>query len=192
MARREQGSHSMVQLQPHLRVGGRFMAASAAEQGTAGWGSESLGLEPPPCTLGVLCGPPASEHPPHCLQKSLCPALPTPPSPIKGHRLSCSQMAWSWASAAGLELRRRRCVRGRRWGAVGGALGVSRLELPAVRALSSGPGCPVGGWKSALAWVGSRDRGSARMWCLRPYARGIQERRQPGLERVTLRRRGMA
>ena len=50
--------------------------------------------------------------------------------------------------------------------------------------LSSGPGsaAPVGGRKSASAWAGTRDRGSAPgTWCPRP-PRGIQkERRQPGL-----------
>ena len=141
-------------------------------------------MPPPPCTRKCCVGfqspapvPHPSEHPPHCLQKSLCPPV--------GRRLSCSQMAWSWAPVAGLELRRRHCVRGRRWGAVGGGLwGFWGGSYLLCGPLSSGPGsaAPVGGWKSASAWAGSWDRGSAPgTWCPRP-PRGIQEeRRQPGL-----------
>ena len=168
MARWEQGSHPMVQLQPHLRVCVAHGSICSRAEGTAGRGSESLRAgapalhpggccvvphpseHPPTASRGlcaprhpapgeVLCGvsvpspgpPPFSASPPHCLQKSLCPAT--------GCRLSCSQMAWSWASAPGLELRRRHCVTGRRWGAVGRDLGVLGRELPALWAPVLGP-----------------------------------------------------
>ena len=145
------------------------MAASAAEQrALLGGVPRASGLEPPPCIpVGAVCSPTLLSIPPNGLQRSLC-TLPTlhlgeccvgfqspapvphpsecpPPLPPEvsvtpgGHRLSCSQMAWSWESVAGLELRRRHCVRGRRWGAVGGALGVSGRGLPALRAPVLGP-----------------------------------------------------
>ena len=88
-------------------------------------GSAVWGFSPQPRSTTLL------SVTPHCLQKSLCPGT--------GRRLSCSQMAWSWMSVAGLELKRRHCVRGRRWGAVGGALGVLGRELPALRAPVLGP-----------------------------------------------------
>lgn len=204
-------------------------AASAAEQGALlGRVLRASGLEPPPCLPGGavwsptllntppmasrgLCAPPPpctrgsavwgfSPQPrsttllsvtPHCLQKSLCPGT--------GRRLSCSQMAWSWMSVAGLELKRRHCVRGRRWGAVGGALGVLGRELPALRAPVLGPWVcrPCGRLEISLSlgWVpGQRlgpgdvvpppstwDSGGEKA----AWARGA-------CQFVTLRRRGMA
>ena len=62
-------------------------AASAAEQGAPlGRVRRASGLEPPPCTLGggccVVSHP--SEHPPHGLQRSLCPPHPAPESAVWG------------------------------------------------------------------------------------------------------------
>ena len=228
MAKWEQGSHPMVQLQPHLRVCVAHGSICSRAGGTVGQRSESLRAgapalpprgccvvphpsEHPPMASRGLCAPPPpctrgsavwgfSPQPrsttllsvtPHCLQKSLCPPA--------GCRLSCSQMAWSWTSVAELELKRRHCVRGRRWGAVGGALGVLGRELPALRAPVLGPwvcrSCGRLEISLSLGWVpGQRlgpgdvvpppstwDSGGEKA----AWARGA-------CQFVTLRRRGMA
>lgn len=172
MARREQGSHLMVQLQPHLRVGVAHGSICSRAGAPLGGVPRASGLEPPPCTLGGAVWSPSLLSIPPTASRSLCACLPTSLPPTAGHRLSCSQMAWSWASAAGLELRRRRCVRGRRWGAVGGALGVSRLELPAVRASVLRPWvCSSCGRLEISLSLGGvlGQRLGPGMWCPPPY-----------------------
>ena len=81
MARREQGSHLMVQLQPHLRVGVAHGSICGRAGAPLGRVPRASGLESPPCTLGgAVWTPSLLSIPPHCLQKSLClpPHLPTP------------------------------------------------------------------------------------------------------------------
>ena len=108
-------------------------------------------------------------------------------------------MAWSWASAPGLELRRRHCVTGRRWGAVGRDLGVLGRELPALWAPVLGPWvcgpCGRSEISLSLGWIpGQRlgpgdvvptpstwDSGGEKA----AWARGA-------CQFVTLKRRGMA
>ena len=77
MARQEQGSHLMVQLQPHLRVCVVHGSICSRVGGTAGWGSKSLRAGAPALhPVGGCCVVPhPSKHPPTA-SRGLCAPLP--------------------------------------------------------------------------------------------------------------------
>lgn len=77
MARREQGSHLMVQLQPHLRVGVAHGSICSRAGAPLGGVLRASGLEPPPCTLGGAVWSPSLLSIPPTASRSLCACLPT-------------------------------------------------------------------------------------------------------------------